>query len=400
VNSAIEISSIGNSVNNHSKIVIDNFIFAEQVKLADNYERVELDYVFTRGDGEIVLNKSCKELLLRNCSIVVNAQDVENLESLEINFSIIEEYKHRLIGLKSVNHIYFTNVCRNVDSIVTILINIREVKHVRFETTHLFKTYIWSLRYCEVFWEHISAEYYGRSMNLDQIRLTAKNNPSRKFVDTLTNLLTNIILRRVLNEGGMSTVTKLEVMSTVIDENNCKMLKKLQNLNILRICSEHITCNFLRNLPTNLKLLDITDFIENDGLRSTKYTMKPSIIVQPHKNLEILVVEIQLLHNLSAISLLFPHLKVLKVRYSPLIDINPAVRRNKMRVRELLIESSDYQINMCKITNTKPEIIHFLRNLQFYVDFSLLECLALVSQSQSMILNPVTLQKQVFNQDI
>ncbi|ELQ75195.1 putative LRR containing protein [Trachipleistophora hominis] len=394
---AIEILPVENSVANLSKIMMRNFKFTERVKLSDNYERVELNHVHTTGDGEIILNKACKKLNICECSVVINARNVKDLKLLYIQFSITEKNNIKFIGLTSVNHMCLTNICQCVDSIITMLTDRCEIKHLTFENKYAYETSeLFSEYYSGMLRRLIYQEKYQSNLSAKLKCLVAKDVNSSVFMYTVPNAVVNFILHEILGKGGMTTVSKLEFISVAIDVNSCMMLRKLQNLTILRICLANITSRFIYNLPTNLKLLDITDFSSENVSWATKYAIKPAVIIRSQKRLEVLIVDLQFLYNFSAISMRFPHLKVLKVRYSQSTIIHSRMQGNKMNVYELLIEYNADQVEAYQISAISPEMVYLLENLKLYVDFDSLDCLAFVSENKSVVIDPKTFKAKVF----
>ncbi|ELA45857.1 hypothetical protein VCUG_02658, partial [Vavraia culicis subsp. floridensis] len=205
------------------------------------------------------------------------------------------------------------------------------------------------------------------------------------------NIMVNLILKAVLSEKVMNTVSKLEFTSVAIDADNCKSLGKLSNLKILRICPKTITNEFLHNLPMNLKLLNITDLnIMNRNLM-IKHEINPSTLARSNISLKVLVIDAQFLYDFNSILLSIPSPEVLKIRYSQPININLQAQRDKIRLQELFIECSDDQINEYKARSHAFDLVDFIQDLAVYIDFTSLERLALVSISQSVIIDAATL---------
>ncbi|ELA45744.1 hypothetical protein VCUG_02769, partial [Vavraia culicis subsp. floridensis] len=135
----------------------------------------------------------------------------------------------------------------------------------------------------------------------------------------------------------------------------------------------------------------ITDLDTMDRNLMKKHEINPLIVARSNINLKVLVIDAQFLYDFNSILLSIPSLEVLKIRCSQPININLQAQRDKIRLHELLIECSDDQINEYKTSRTTSEIHCFIQSLALYIDFTSLERLALVSISQSVIIDAATL---------
>ncbi|ELA46424.1 hypothetical protein VCUG_02102 [Vavraia culicis subsp. floridensis] len=388
----MEVALIIHSIHNLSKITLSCFRFAERVELPNKYEEIELDHVLTDENVEIVLNKACRKLVIRKCRVVINAQNVDELDSLCIQFSATEKGNIVFVGLKRVNHISLIDIFHSMDVITTILAGLEGVKHLEFKSKY-------SKDMCGLPNEHhkeslmniVSTENYKNDPNFELRYSAIKDKEPVVFLLGMLNIMVNLILKAVLSEKVMNTVSKLKFTSVAIDADNCKSLGKLSNLKILRICPKTITNEFLHNLPMNLKLLNITDLDTMDRNLMPEHVINPLIVARPNISLKVLVIDAQLIYDFNSILLSIPSLEVLKIRYSEPIKINSQAQRDKIRLQELFIECSDDQINEYKTSRTTSEIHCFIQSLALYINFTSLERLALVSISQSVIINAATL---------
>ncbi|ELA47901.1 hypothetical protein VCUG_00621 [Vavraia culicis subsp. floridensis] len=388
----MEVAPIIHSTHNLSKIALYDFRFVKRVELPNKYEEIELDHVLTDENVEIVLNKACRKLVIRGCRVVINAQNVDELDSLCIQFSALEKDNIVFVGLKRVNHISLIDICHSMDVITTILAGLEGVKHLEFESKYPKKmSKVFEEYNKESLMNIVSTENYINDLNFELRYSAIKDKEPVLFLFEMSNIVVNLILKAVLSEKVMNTVSKLEFTSVVIDADNCKSLGKLSNLEILRICPEIITNEFFYNLPMNLKLLNITDLDTMDRSLMTEHEINPLNLARPNISLKVLVIDAQFLYDFNSILLLIPSLEVLKIRYSEPIKINSQAQRDKIRLHELFIECSYSQINEYKTSSTKSEIHCFIQSLALYIDFTLLERLGLVSISRPVFINAATL---------
>ncbi|ELA45781.1 hypothetical protein VCUG_02731, partial [Vavraia culicis subsp. floridensis] len=94
---SIKILPIKSSINNISTVKMHDIRFTEPVRLPSKCKRVELFCVSTSENAEIVLNSGCKELLISEYAVAINAQDVEKLDVLTVKLSITEENSIKFI---------------------------------------------------------------------------------------------------------------------------------------------------------------------------------------------------------------------------------------------------------------------------------------------------------------
>ncbi|ELQ76966.1 putative LRR containing protein, partial [Trachipleistophora hominis] len=121
--------------------------------------------------------------------------------------------------------------------------------------------------------------------------------------------------------------------------------------------------------------------------------IKPSIIVVQYKNLKVLRVEAEFLHNMRSLSVLMPCLEVLEIQYSPSVKDNSRISVEKIRIRELLIRCDGFdRVHRHKIISKKNEMIGFMNELKFYIAFESLECIAFTYSKTSILFDPKTLQ--------
>ncbi|ELQ76702.1 putative LRR containing protein [Trachipleistophora hominis] len=191
-----------------------------------------------------------------------------------------------------------------------------------------------------------------------------------------------------MGKGIMDKISELELGRFIIDQDNCKSLKKLKNLKILRIRPEKITNEFLYNLPPSLILLDTINFSQGIIFNTEKYTIKSSIIVPQHQNIKILSVSVDFLYNVRYLSVMMPSLDILVVQYSRSITDYFPVQKSKIKVRELLITCNYTN----ETTSQEEEMILFIKNIKFYIDFELLKYIEFASLPVSVFFNPKTLR--------
>ncbi|ELA45786.2 hypothetical protein VCUG_02727, partial [Vavraia culicis subsp. floridensis] len=261
-----------------------------------------------------------------------------------------------------------------MDVITTILAGLEEVKHLEFESKYpRMMSKVFGEHHKESLMNIVSTENYKNDPNFELRYSEIKDTEPVVFLLEMSNIVVNLILKAVLSEKVMNTVSKLEFTSVAIDADNCKSLGKLSNLKILRICPKIITNEFLYNLPMNLKLLNITDLDAMDRNLMTEHEINPSTLARPNINLKVLVIDAQFLYDFNSILLSIPSLEVLKIRCSQPININLQAQRDKIRLQELFIECSDDQINEYKTSRTTSEIHCFIQSLALYIDFTSLE---------------------------
>ncbi|ELQ75482.1 Leucine rich repeat protein [Trachipleistophora hominis] len=374
---------------NLSSIKLRLFHFMQTVKLPNIYELIELECISTTEDTEIILNKACKELRIESCEGVINGQEIEYLESLHINFFRNEKDNIRFIGSIRVNKIYITNICWGTFSIISMLTNFKNIQYIEFKD----KSLLMFLCYPKYLYNSVIRCITRKKGSKDNSDLLSKllattNRDSNTWLEEVLNIILNFVLRNIMGKGVMDNISELELGHFFIDQDNCKSLKELKNLKILRIRTRKITNEFFYNLPPNLILLDITNFAEGEIIDAEKYTIKSSIIVPQHQNIKILSVNVDFLYNVRYLSVMMPSLDILVVQYSRSITDYFPMQKSKIKVRELLIT--------CNYTNEimlqEEEMILFIKNIKFYIDFELLKYIEFVSLPVSVFFNPDTFQ--------
>ncbi|ELQ74037.1 putative LRR containing protein [Trachipleistophora hominis] len=393
-NMIIEISTIKRPLYDFFGIIFNGWCFTHTIKLPNIYESVKLMHVSMTKNTEIILNRACKKLIVHNCEIAINFQEMEYLENLDIRLSIDRENNIRLINLRRVNHIRFSDVCWNINLITTIITSIKNIRHVEFNDGAILMSTLFSDLYYNRLMAFITSKgfFENNSDSLSKI-LAIKDSEPSVFVFEMLNIMTNCILRNVLDKEVMNTVSTLELESIAIDSDNSRSLRKLKGLKILQIRSKNITNEFLYNLPPNLELLDITDLFVKKINRTEKYVIKPSVIIRPYKRLKVLVVDVEFLYNVCSLSVLMPSLEVIEVQYSPTIKINLLVQIKKIKVSELFIQCGNFKREHRHVFVLKEcEMLWFLGKLKFYIEFESLKCITFVLFNNRILFDPKTLK--------
>ncbi|ELQ74509.1 putative LRR containing protein [Trachipleistophora hominis] len=390
----IEVVTRKQSTFNLARITFNNWCFTQTAKLSNIYDYVRLIHVSMAENTEIILNKACKVLLVHNCEVTINFQEVEYLESLDIWLSMDKKNNIRLVGLKQVNHLCFFGMCCDTNLIIAILASIENMQHVKFDHS------------CIV----MNTQFFNRCYDGLMTFLTSngrfENNPDllskfpaiqdevpKVFVLEMLGIMVNYILRNVLDQEIMDTVSMLEFEHIAIDSDNCRLLRKLKRLKILRIRTKTITNEFLYNLPPNIELLDITGLFFDEINRTEKYVIKPSVIIQPYKRLKMLIIDVDFLYNIRSLSVLMPFLEVIEIQYSPLIKTNSLMQWKKIKVNELFIHSDNFGRDYRREFKLKDdEMLWFVEQLKFYIEFESLQCVASVLLDECTFLDPITLE--------
>ncbi|ELQ76873.1 putative LRR containing protein [Trachipleistophora hominis] len=393
-NMTMKISPLKTSLHKLSEIILLDFELTETVQLSNIYESVVLNRVFMTENTEIILNKACKKLEINNSTVVINAWNVETIEHLFVRFSLKGNSFVKFVGLRRVNYVHLFNICLNVNSFATWLTGFESIKHLIFDNNHCLDDYHLIDAYYKNLMSFISTkESLERNPGLLRDVLAVRENKVTVLVYRRSNIIINYYLKHILNCEVMKKVSKLEFIGIAINSSNCNSFRNLKNLKALQLSLEKIDNKFLYNLPPNLKLLRVTDlFNENLNLRS-EYTIKPSIIVQPHINLKILSVHVDFLYNLCFMAVSMPPLEILEVQYSRKIKIHSRVRKFKIKVRELFVQCKSYkQTYDHEITLTQNEMISFMKSIESHVEFEFLECVDFVFWGASVIFDPKTLR--------
>lgn len=386
---AVKVLPIRNSETNLSYIMLRNIQIDQNIVLPNNYEYVVLENVFVNENSSLSLNKACKRLVINRCSGTFNISDAEYFENITICCSIYKDNDIRFVGSRVVNHLHLRNICRNAEVVKSQLKCFKQVKHLQF-----------TFNYSD------EAEDTGSDVSLSTIfenRLGKSANPVPKYLPLHEDccLLTvykesesavNFILSEIFTENFIDSVTELELTSITITPSNYDLVNSLSNLAILKIHSVSLTYNFLKCLPINLRILDVSGShmfyesarIAEQNTRNGRWNYS--------NNVKIASLSAEVLFKLPNIGLLLPSLVILKIQFDPMFKADYIVHDDIIQLDELFIECKEKMLNLKSPTIEKHELIAFVRLLSRRIDLRFLKYCTFVSEESSIVMNPLTFE--------
>lgn len=389
-NMVIKVSPIPDSLHDLSHILLCNIGLDHTLTLPDCYRHAELENVSTFGDACLVLGENCKELSVKACCGVLDLRKAEYLDRLTVELSVAERNNVRFVGVRRVGHLHCRNVCRDIDVIKSLLLGLERVDYLQFTSD-----------YSAVRYHDIRLYYSTRPFSLPPSRNLGciptqqhRESPLNRdtpwvYIHSTTNVLVNRALRMVLRRPAVKNLARLELTLICVTGSNCKLLKRLKHLEVLKVSTACLTSEFFTNLPRMLRMMDITDtYIRKH--RTTRRVSGPLNIKHTFNDLKVLAIDACAFVHLTAIFSLAPTLKVLRVRNTEIPPHSLPMVARKVQLQECFIECAYHLIAPDAMYVTRPDLTSLIELLSQHIDFHALESLVIMSSDELVLIHPLS----------
>ncbi|ELQ74328.1 putative LRR containing protein [Trachipleistophora hominis] len=336
----------------------------------------------------LVVNISCKTLTINRCNCAIDVRNAENFDRIEMNYSMHKGDNVKFIGSICTSSLLLCNIFRNANCVESLFKISTKIKHLHFTNDYTDE----ANKLSRMFLPNMKSDSALNNRRKTQLSLLAAYTKQTNYFCSIYegyNDVINLILKKILKEPVMTTLIKLEYDSIVVNENNSKAFKTLLKLKILKICTATITNEFFEQLPSTLEPLDISGSNFYRCFRSVEYKTQDENSMFFHNTIKVLIVDLNVFLAIRSIKTLFPLLKILKICCKSVPKICYYAYDGKIKLQKLYVECC-YDYHQSDTKSLEQWVFNnMVGELVKCIDFDSLECFILVSNAEIVSVDPI-----------